>query len=327
MTLPSYITDSATSAIDLYLWDGNAAFDSSDSATQVYKNGTLDNSGYTDPYSSVKGYQNLLAIRTAELSRVTSSIAAPKTLTVSKATTGVLNGKFTFKITLDAGTTYWVNEQNADNVKDDGNGNLVVTLEKDESVSLKILSPTYSYTVEETGASAYKTTISVKQGDGTVSATNPKVVSGTNVMKNTLIQYTNTDPNEVPFIKTNTVPPIITDVEEYKELLEYIKDTYGPVTIDYSGNIWKDGVIVDNMVYIINTARPILDTTVPSKAKVTPDTQSDDVAVQDEEVVEEASPKTADSSNLLFWLVIAVICAAVMRISWVKKKSLEIKRL
>jgi TQXA domain-containing protein len=297
-TLPTAITNVANSAIDLYLWDGNAAFDGTATIYTDSSNGTIQdtagNANYVDKYvtpdvdGNVRGYQNLLAVHTEALSTISQIFAETKTLTVSKATTGNLTGAFTFNITLGAGTTYWVNEQTADNVVDDGNGKLTVTLEKDESVSLKILGTSFDYSIEETNASAYSTSIEVKHGTGTVSSTNSKAVSGSNVTSDTLIQYTNTDPNE----KTEVpVPIIVKDKEENNlpdaeielkdpnnnvvdkwtsdetEHISYVKpSTYTlyqtsarrgfrssrPITftVDRYGKIWRDGIAVDTIIVV-----------------------------------------------------------------------------
>jgi TQXA domain-containing protein len=323
-TLPQYITDRAVSAIDLYVWDGNSAF--GDSATIYKADGTMTTAGAegykdraTQPEATtgyVKGYQNLLAVHTEALTQI-ANLSAPITLTLSKATTGGLSGKFTFNISLEAGTTYWVNSQTADNVKDDKNGNLTVTLESGESVSVKIANATsYSYTIEETNASAYKTSITVKKGAGTVSATNSKAISGKDVATDTSILYTNTGTNEPTrypmFFRDDDDNSDDDDDEEREREYEnmdndtktiweiYMESRYGDdITIDRYGYVWKDNNIVD---------------TIPSK-KGSPDFTKKTVKLTEGDTVpddETTSPKTADSSNLAFWLGLAVICGLVL---------------
>lgn len=318
-TLPKSITNIANSAIDLYLWDGSTAFDSTSTihTTSGGTSITTTAGSYEDKYAtvdpltgSIKGYQNLLAVRTDARTTITQMVANTKTLTLSKTTTGSLNGNFTFNINLSA-ATYWVNEQTAENVKDDGNGHLTVTLKKGESISLKMADTTsFTYSIEETNASAYDTSISVVRGKGEVSATNPKVISGTNVTKDTIIRYTNTDTYESEHyplyiddddddgddedVPDNEYEKM--DDEEKEEWREYMVSRYGTVIIDRYGYVWKNGDVVD---------------TIPSK-NGTPDfskmtvKQSDTVAEEPDK-----SPKTADSNNPLFWLGLAVICAAV----------------
>jgi TQXA domain-containing protein len=319
-TLPQYITDRAVSAIDLYVWDKNSAF--GDSATIYKADGTTTTAGaegYQDPNTKpedttnyVRGYQNLLAVHTEELSRITN-LSAPITLTLSKATTGGLNGRFTFNISLGTGMTYWVNEQTADNVTDDGNGNLTVTLESGESVSVKIVNATsYSYTIEETNASSYKTSIAVKKGTGTISATNSKLISGTNVKTDTSILYTNTGTDEPSYISDDDDDDDYTSNNSEYENMDYnlrakwrlyMFSRYGSgITIDRYGNVWEDGDIID---------------TIPSE-KSTPDflketnESPDGSNTPDDGTTPDTSPKTADSSNLAFWLTLAVICGTVL---------------
>jgi TQXA domain-containing protein len=235
-TLPTYITDMASSEIDLYLWDQKPSFGSD--ATIYYSDGTMrttGDAGYTDPnYEKTnagwkKGYQNLLAVHTETASQI-KSLVATRTLTISKATKGSLDGNFTFNISLGAGTMYWVNEQTSDKVTDDGNGHLTVTLKKDESVSLRIGGSSFTYNIEETGAADYETSIEIKKGQGTVSATNSKAVSGTNVTEDTVIKYTNSEGPEIPPKKTE-IQVVVQDKEgnELPDAEVEVKDSHNVV--------------------------------------------------------------------------------------------------
>jgi TQXA domain-containing protein/LPXTG-motif cell wall-anchored protein len=320
-TLPTAVTNIATSAIDLYLWDGNPAFD----ASAVNDKGTTIDSGYATAqasYATDYGYQNLLAVRTDDnvVETIRNNLAAIKTLTISKATTGSLGGTFTFDINLGTGASYWVNEQTADNVRDYGNGHVTVTLENGESVSLKITDSSYSYSIEETNASDYDTSISVKTGLGTVSSTNPKLISGTNVTGDTSILYTNTALNEPTRYPMYFIDDDDSDDDDDKEeeeerereyenmdeetktiWEEYMESRYGDdITVDRYGYVWKDNNIVD---------------TIPSK-KGSPDFTKKTVkltesnTVPSDETTPDTSPKTADSSNVLFWLGLMAISVA-----------------
>jgi TQXA domain-containing protein len=282
-TLPKEITDIAISAIDLYIWDGNASFDSA-TATVYKDNSTTPETGgsYSDPYAALNGYQNLLAIRTSSLSTI-KNLSTPMTLTLSKATTGNLDGTFTFDINLGTGAIYWVNEETAENVTDHRNGKVTVTLKNGESVALKIAGTSFDYSIEETNASAYKTSISVKKGKGTVSTTNSKLISGTNVTGDTAILYTNTGTNESSYDDD--------DDDYYYDEDDYVSENYKLVNTVPSKNSTTD--------LLKETENPTGD-----GAEAADDSGFLDVAAA------MPSPKTADSSNLVLWFGLMAICVA-----------------
>jgi hypothetical protein len=177
---------------------------------------------------------------------------------------------------------------------------------------VKIVNATsYSYTIEETNASSYKTSITVKKGAGTVSATNSKAISGKDVATDTSILYTNTGTDEKSEKSTYTSDndeDTTRKNNEYENMdynlrakwRLYMFSRYGNnITIDRFGNVWKDGDIIDTIPSEKST---------PDFLKETNESPNGSTVTDDETT----SPKTADSSNLAFWLALAVICGSVL---------------